>query len=516
MTPKKNKQPIKPSPGARPATESLQTALDEEFEPGSADLKTVMSQNLARAMATGMLQFPDGKKVRRVLLDAERWIQGAKLIYTQVDGPARVDLRLTSNPEPGAESRPFSLPADLIAPAFLDAYRDIGARRHTEYVFSGGRGSTKSSFVSLVIIYLLKNNPSMHALATRQVGITLRDSVFSQLVWAVSQLGLAHEFKTTTSPLEIEYLPTGQKIYFRGADDPAKIKSIKPHFGYIGLLWFEELDQFHGQEAIRKIEQSVIRGGDQSFIFKSFNPPPTANSWANKYIQIPKEAQVQHRSDYRSVPVEWLGRSFLDEAEYLRKINPGAYEHEYLGVPNSPGGQVFGNVKALPITDEQIAEFDHVLHGLDWGFYPDPAHYCRVHFDAARRVLYIFGELRGWKFGNQALYQALLEVGLQPADLLIADSAEPKSIQDFRAFGSNCRAAEKDPESVRYSIKWLQGLTEIIIDNQRAPYTAAEFLFYEYERTRGGEVINAYPDRNNHAIDAVRYATNLIWRKRGA
>ena len=98
---------------------------------------------------------------------------------------------------------------------------------------------------------------------------------------------------------------------------------------------------------------------------------------------------------------------------------------------------------------------------------------------------------------------------------MIADSAEPKSIGDIRAYGCTCRGAEKGPESVTYSMKWLQGLTEIVIDNVRAPYTAAEILFYEYERTKAGEVFNAYPDANNHAIDAVRYATNLIWRKRG-
>ena len=91
--------------------------------------------------------------------------------------------------------------------------------------------------------------------------------------------------------MEIEYIPTGQKIYFRGADDPGKIKSIKPQFGYIGIVWFEELDQYHGPEAIRNIEQSVIRGGDIAYIFKSFNPPQTANNWANKYVKIPKSSQ---------------------------------------------------------------------------------------------------------------------------------------------------------------------------------------------------------------------------------
>jgi len=412
--------------------------------------------------------------------------------------------------------KPFTIPADMIASSFMDVYRDIVQGRHSEYIFSGGRGSTKSSFVSLAIIYLLKKNPAMHALATRQVKDTLRDSVYAQLVWAIGELGVSDEFKCTTSPLEIEYLPTGQKIYFRGANDPGNIKSIKPKFGYIGILWLEELDQFCGQEAVRKIEQSVIRGGDEAYIFKSFNPPPTANNWANKYVLIPKENQYQHKSTYLTVPPEWLGKTWLEEAEHLKNINATAYDNEYMGLANNEGGMVFANVKIEPITDEQIKQFDRVLHGLDWGFYPDPASYGRMHFDAARRILYIYGEARYWKKSNEDLYKALTkEHGLTNTDLLIADSAEPKSVGDFKAYGANCRGAEKGPESVRYSIKWLQGLTAIVIDNKRAPYHAEEFLSYEFERTKDGEIISEYPDKNNHAIDDVRYATNLIWRRRG-
>jgi PBSX family phage terminase large subunit len=415
----------------------------------------------------------------------------------------------------GGRDGRFTLPADVLAPSFLDAHRDIVNGRHTEYILSGGRGSTKSSFVSLELISLLINNPNMHAVAMRQVKDTLRDSVYSQLVWAISELGLSDDFNCTTSPLEIEYKATGQKVYFRGADDPGKIKSIKPAFGYIGILWFEELDQFHGPEAVRKIEQSVIRGGDEAKIFKTFNPPPTANNWANKYIQIPKESQYQHRSDYRTVPPEWLGKTFIDEAEHLQRVNPKAYNHEYLGEANSDGGAVFPNLKLRAITDDEIKEFDRVLHGLDWGFYPDPAHYSRVHYDAARRVLYVYGESRHYKLSNEQLWNSLQEYGLTKNDLLIADSAEPKSVQDFRAYGSNCRGAEKGKESVAYSVKWLQGLTEIVIDPVRCPYSSNEFQDYEYERTKDGEIISALPDANNHAIDSVRYATNLIWRRKG-
>ncbi len=515
------------NPNGRPKRgRALAEIIDAELSTknGDVEVRRVIIQRAISALTTGYMEFP-GKRSRKTKLTPRDWTDLFKYITTHLDGPAKMEI-ITSAGGNSDGSLGFVLPADVIAPSFLDPYRDIANKKHTEYIFYGGRGSTKSSFVSLSVIYLLKNNPTMHALAGRQVANTLRDSVYAQLQWAIGELGLADEFKCTTSPLEIEYLPTGQKIYFRGADDPGKIKSIKPQFGYIGILWLEELDQFHGAESVRKIEQSVIRGGDEAFIFKSFNPPATANNWANKYIQIPKPTQYQHHSSYLNVPVEWLGKTFIEEAEHLKNVNPVAYEHEYGGVANSVGGQVFTNVKIREITDEEIhgapdefgnliGGFDHVLHGLDWGFYPDPNHYSRVHYDAARLTLYIFGELRKWKTGNKDMWQALTEYGLLPDDMLIADSAEPKSVADFREYGSNCRGAEKGKESVKYSMKWLQSLKAIVIDNERAPYSAAEFLDYEFERSRDGEIINAYPDANNHAIDSVRYATNLIWRKRG-
>jgi len=477
--------------------------------------KTRTIWRILGALNTGYFLFlPKGKtRGRKVKLSSKEYIDLFKFVASHLDGPAKIDINLMRGNSDAAD-KPFTIPADVIAPSFMDVYRDIVKQQHTEYIFSGGRGSTKSSFISLAIIYLIKNNPAVHALVMRQVANTLRDSVYAQLQWAIGELGVSDEFKATASPMEIEYLPTGQKIYFRGADDPGKIKSITPTFGYLGLLWFEELDQFHGQEAIRKVEQS-IRGGDDTLYFKSFNPPPTKNNWANKYLLIPKATQYQHVSTYLTVPPEWLGKTWLEEAEHLKQTNLAAYENEYLGMANNEGGMVFSNVKIETITDAQIKEFDRVLHGLDFGFYPDPASYGKMHYDSARRTLYIFGEAREWKKSNEALHKVLVESGYTDADLLIADSAEPKSVMDFKAYGANCRGAEKGPESVKYSIKWLQGLTAIIIDNTRAPYHAEEFLNYEFERTKDGEIISEYPDKNNHAIDDTRYATNLIWRRRG-
>jgi phage terminase large subunit len=511
------------------------------------DARKAIAHRAVNALMTGWLEFAfkEKKYDHRQKLKPKEWIDLYRFVNTHIDGAAKQEIELSHGGE--GDDKPFALPADIIAPSFMDAYRDIVAHTHTEYIFSGGRGSTKSSFVSLAIIYLLKNNPAMHALALRQVADTLRTSVYAQLQWAISELGLDDEFKCTVSPMEIEYLPTGQKIFFRGADDPGKIKSIKPPFGYIAIVWFSELDQFRGAEGIRKIEQSAMRGGDDAFVFKDFNPPPTKSNWANKYLDIPKESQYQHRSNYCglpweylqqylqdkkdgknpslisaleqyakvAIPREWLGKAWLDEAEHLRNTNLTAYENEYLGLPTNDGGMVFNNVQLRAIADDEIAQFDNILHGLDFGFYPDPASYGRMYYDAARRTLYIFGEVREWKKSNEAMYKILTEYGYNGNDLLIADSAEPKSVMDFKAYGANCRGAEKGPESRKYSYKWLQGLTAIIIDPVRAPYHAEEFTSCEYERTKDGEIISEIPDKNDHSIDDTRYATNLIWRRRG-
>lgn len=414
-----------------------------------------------------------------------------------------------------SEARAVAIRADQISGNYADVYRDIIQHNNTEYVFHGGRGSLKSSFVSMIVVQLLINNPNMHALITRKVGNTLRDSVFSQTKWAIAELGLEDQFKSTVSPLQIEYIPTGQIIYFRGADDPMKIKSIKPPFGAIGILWFEELDQFAGENEVRNVEQSAIRGTDTAYILKSFNPPQSLLNWANKFVKVPKKGRYIHKSTYLDAPREWLGQVFIDEAEFLKEINYQAYEHEYLGIPNSAGGLVFPNVQLREITDEEIAGFEYVYQGIDWGYAVDPVDWGRCAYDAKKRTLYLYDEFRALGMSNRELYEVLTEQkGVQPGDLIIADSAEPKSADDLVAYGLNVRRAEKGPDSVRYSIKWLQTLI-IVIDPVRCPHTAREFTEYEYEKTKDGEIISQYPDRNNHSIDRTRYALNYIWRKRG-
>ena len=440
--------------------------------------------------------------------ERDRQEQRAKIEKT------RADIQ-RMQPEPVPEKEYKGIPATMVAPVFAPVLFDIKEKRHTEYVFPGGRGSTKSSFVSLAVGDILRSNDQIHAVIMRQVGDTMRSSIYQQARWAIEALGLEDEFECTVSPLEITRKSTGQKIYFRGADDPGKVKSIKVPFGYIGVLWFEELDQFMGPEAVRKIEQSVIRGGDTAYIFKTFNPPKSLNNWANKYIKIPKETRLVTESTYLDIPKKWLGKTFIEEAEFLKETNPDAYENEYLGVANGSGGSVFDNITIREITDDEISGFDHVLNGIDWGWFPDPYAFARVHYDRARLRLYVWQEYTCNKRSNRQTADELIRMGITGNDLLTCDSAEKKSIGDYKSYGLLARAAEKGPGSREYSYKWLQSLREIIIDNVRCPVAAQEFMDYEYERDKEGNIITGYPDGNDHMIDAVRYATERIWKRRG-
>ena len=407
--------------------------------------------------------------------------------------------------------------SEKIGSAFYDVARDVFRHGHTHYDFSGGRGSLKSSTVSILVPLLLmqKENRNCHALVLRKVANTIRDSVYAQYMWAIGELGAAAYWDAKVSPMELIYKPTGQKIMFRGADDPMKIKSIKVPFGYIAITHFEEKDQFAGRAEIRNILQSTMRGGSKYWNFESYNPPISRDNWANKDSLEERSDRLCHKSTYLEAPQEWLGEQFLAEAEHLKETNERAYQHEYLGIPTGNGGSVFENLELREITDDEISTFDRIYNGVDWGFFPDPWAFNRCYYDAARRKLYIFYEKTANKKRNEETAQMLLDDGFTREDLITADSAEPKSVADYQKYGLRCVRARKGPGSVERSMQWLQRLESIVIDSKRCPDTAAEFIGYEYERNREGEIISGYPDANNHHIDAVRYSTESIWNKPG-
>lgn len=403
--------------------------------------------------------------------------------------------------------------SQVIGPAFYPVAHDVFEHGHTHYDESGGRGSLKSSFVSIVVPLLLIHNPGTHALVLRKVANTIRDSVYAQYVWAIGELGMADYWDAKVSPMELIYRPTGQKIMFRGADDPMKIKSIKVPFGYIAVTHFEEKDQFAGRAEIRTILQSTMRGGDKYWNFESYNPPISRDNWANKDSLEERPDRLCHRSTYLEAPREWLGDQFIYEAEHLKLTNERAYQHEYLGIPVGTGGNVFENLELREITDDEVATFDHIYQGADWGWFPDPFAFIRVHYDRARETVYFIDEIYKNKLSNEESAGIIMERGYNDT-FITCDSAEPKSVADYRAMRLPAKEAVKGPGSVEYGMKWLQRRT-LVIDRKRTPHAYDEFVNYEYERDKDGEIISGYPDENNHLIDAARYALERVYRRMG-
>lgn len=395
--------------------------------------------------------------------------------------------------------------SELIAPSFYEIHNDIKNNRYTHYWLKGGRGSTKSSFVSIEIIIGIMKDPNANAVALRKVKETIKDSVFEQLIWAIEKLKVTEYWDIKHNPMELTYLPTGQKILFRGADKPKKIKSIKVSHGYVKFIWYEEVDEFLGMEEIRIINQSLMRGGKHFVVFYTYNPPNRNNAWVNEEILIERHDRKVHHSTYLTVPKEWLGEQFFIEAEHLKKVNEKAYRHEYLGEVTGTGGEVFTNVTIRKITDEEIKRFDRIKRGIDFGYAVDPFVYIVVHYDKTRRKLYIFNEIYKVGLSNRKAAELIKEENKNNG-IITADSAEPKSIAELKEYGLKIKGAKKGPDSVDYGIKFLQDLEEIVIDSERCPNAAREFLNYELEKDKDGNFKAEFPDKNNHTIDAVRYA----------
>ena len=415
----------------------------------------------------------------------------------------------------------------IFAKKYNKLFRMIMKHEYTEYTLTGGRGSCKSSFISLCIIILIVMFPQFNALIIRKNANTLRTSVYEQIIWAIERLGLRSRFKipkSETSALPIVYRRkngTKQYIIFRGCDNPEKIKSIKIASGYFGVIWFEEKTEFTPAE-IQNVKVSAMRGGSQFYVFESYNPPSAKRHWCNTDARTPKKDRVVFHTTYLDIPREWLGEAILNEIEHTKNTNERAYRNIFLGEAIGTGLNIFENVELREITDEEIAAFDFFYSGIDWGYYPDPFAFSTSSYNAAKQTLYIFDELYLNKRGNYEAFKDLAEHmeahGMSIAtDRITADSAEPKSVADFRSWGGNVRGAIKGIGSRDASFKWLQGLRRIVIDPARCPRIADEFTLYEHEiDKRTGEVMSGYPDgQPDHGIDTIRYALEEVWRHAG-
>lgn len=401
---------------------------------------------------------------------------------------------------------------EIIAPSFYALHCDVKDGLHTHYWLKGGRGSTKSSFVSIEIPLGMMSDPDANAVVIRKVGLYLKDSVYEQLLWGIEKLGVSHLWQAKLSPLELVYVPTGQRIIFRGADKPKKLKSTKVRKGYIKYVWYEEGDEFGGIEEIRTINQSLLRGGSKFVVFYTFNPPKSQRNWINSEANVPAPDKLTHTSDYRSVPPEWLGEQFIAEAENLRNSNPTAYSHEYLGEVTGTGGEVFANLTIRQISAEERERFSHIRRGLDWGYAADPTAYVVCALEQNR--LYILHEVYRYGIKFDPLADAIKESNPDNAPIS-AESADPRSNDELKSRGLRVYPVKKGAGSVEHGLTWLQNLTEIVIDPETCPNAKREFENYEYIPDGNGGWRDGFPDKDNHTIDAVRYALeNDIGRKK--
>ena len=387
----------------------------------------------------------------------------------------------------------------------LNAVRDGG---YTKILMGGGRGSCKSSAASLIIVDELEHDEHACAIALRKEGNNLRGSVIEQIQWAIDTLGVGEHWQATVSPMEITNTITGQKIIFRGLDEPRKIKSIKlKRRFFFKFAWFEELDEFSGMREIDNVLDSVLRGSrSAAMMLGSYNPPKSANNWVNKVANAPDASTYVHRSDYTMVPAEWLGETFIRRAQELREKDETAYRHTYLGECTGEGGAVFTNLQIRPIEayDRKRFEIKHDI-GMDFG-YVDPNVLIKSHYEAGElRTLYIYEEFYRSEMRTREIAAACRRIA-RGGELIRADNASKQTIVDLRTeYGINITGVSKGKNSRQAGYDWLRDLDLIVIDPVTCPNAAREFAAYEYARDKTGAPIERYPDGDDHSIDATAY-----------
>ena len=404
--------------------------------------------------------------------------------------------------------------SELLPKAFHNSWKAALNPDILHVVEEGGRGSGKSSVISHIFIQLIMRYP-VNGVAIRFIDNTLELSVFEQLKWAIEQQDVSAYFRVTKSPMRITYIPRGNYIAFRGGQNPERIKSLKDSRFPFTLAWVEEEAEFKTEESVTTITNSLLRGEleDGLFykVFHSYNPPKRKQNWVNKKYGTsfqPKNTYVHHTT-YLDNP--FIAKAFVEEAKATKERNPRRYEWEYLGKAIGSGVVPFDNlqVEVGSITDDMIANFDNIRNGLDFGYATDPLAFVRWHYDKKKNGIYAMDEIYGVKISNREFAKKAKSKGYQQ-DRIAADSAEPKSIAELREEQNmhGIYGVKKGPDSVEYGEKWLDDLDFICVDPQRTPYIAKEFENIDYQTDKDGNPKARLEDKDNHTIDATRYAFN--------
>lgn len=408
--------------------------------------------------------------------------------------------------------------SELIPKAFYPVWKASMNPDILNIICKGGRGSGKSSDIAHIIVQMLMRY-AVNGVGIRKVDNTIELSIFEQIKWAISEQGVQHLFKVNKSPMRITYIPRGNYIVFRGAQEPERIKSLKSANFPFAIAWIEELAEFKTEDEVTTITNSLLRGelGNGLFykFFYSYNPPKRKQSWVNKKY----ETQFQpgntfvHHSTYRDNP--FISKQFIAEALATKERNLSRYEWEYDGKAIGSGVVPFDNLVFRTITKEEYDSFDNIRQGQDYGYAVDPYSFVRWHYDKKRNKAYAMDELYGVKLSNKRTAEWIKNKGYG-RHTTIADSAEPKSIDEQKSYGIRVKGAKKGPDSVQYGEEWLDDLDEIVIDPKRTPNIAREFESIDYQTDRDGNPISKLEDKDNHTIDSTRYAFEEDMKNRKA
>lgn len=407
--------------------------------------------------------------------------------------------------------------SELYNDNFKQFYLASKSNKYLYHVLKGGRGSAKSTHIAFTLILNAMKNP-VTTLCIRRVGNTLSESVFEQLKEAIELLGVSDKWEPKQSPLQLIYKPRGNKIIFRGADDPQKIKSIKISKFPLTTLWIEELAEFKTEEEVSMIVNSVLRAeleeGLHYKIYYSYNPPKRKQSWVNKKYdtQFISSNTYVHHSTY--LENKHISKAFKEEASEVKKRNGFKYRHEFLGEPIGSGVVPFSNLEFRTITDEEIKRFDNIRQGNDFGYATDPMAFVRLHYDKKKRIIYFIDEIYGVKMSIRELANKIKAKEYNDT-YTTCDSAEPRSIAELREHGIKSLKAKKGPGSIEFGENWLDDLEAIVIDSKRTPNIAREFENIDYQTDKDGNVIPKLEDKDNHSIDATRYALELDMKTHG-
>ncbi|MCK8098704.1 PBSX family phage terminase large subunit [Bacillus sp. 2CMS4F] len=381
-------------------------------------------------------------------------------------------------------------------------------------VVKGGRGSKKSTTTALNIIYRMMQFPQANTLVVRKVFKDHKDSTYAQLKWAIRRLKVEHLWEWTKSPLEIRYKPTGQKILFRGLDDPMSVTSITVDVGYLCWAWFEEAYQILNEDDFNKVDMS-IRGELPPGYFKqitlSFNPWNEKHWLKRRFFDVQDNNILALTTNYKCN--EFLGDDDRQLFDWMKKNNLRRYKIEGLGEWGIAEGAIFTNWREFAFDRFEIAKREGIksAFGLDFGFTTDPSALACSLVDIKNRELYIFDEMYKPGLLNNEIAETITDMGYRK-ELIIADSAEQKSIAELRKYGlKKIKPAEKGPDSIKAGIQFLQQFTIFI--HPKCSNAAMEFSNYVWDKNKDGKLINKPIDEYNHFIDALRYSMEPIKKR---